>query len=214
MLTIFFVQNAVLYGVIITSAKASGLTGARHILMAEKYKIFLADPPWNYNDKAAAGARGASFKYPTLTLDELGSLLVRGHLVRDLADDNSILFLWSTFPMMPEALALCHLWGFKYKTLGFNWIKKNKSGSIFLGMGHYTRSNPEVCLIAVRGSPPIKDHSISSVIFSERMRHSQKPAIHKLIERLCGRRKRIELFARARVAGWDYFGNQLVKSQP
>lgn len=32
----------------------------------KRYKIIYSDPAWNYNDKALAGKRGASSKYPTM----------------------------------------------------------------------------------------------------------------------------------------------------
>ena len=31
-----------------------------------RYNIIYADPPWSYRDKAAAGKRGAAFKYDVM----------------------------------------------------------------------------------------------------------------------------------------------------
>tara|TARA_B100000470_G_scaffold178069_1_gene142534 strand:+ start:1435 stop:1977 length:543 start_codon:yes stop_codon:yes gene_type:complete len=175
-----------------------------------KYKIILADPPWHYNDKAVAGARGAESKYPVMTIEEIKNLRVNGIAVKDIADKDSILFLWITFPQLEIAFDIINAWGFTYKTLGFNWIKKTKNGKNFIGMGHYTRSNAEVCLIATRGRPTILDHSISSIVETIPERHSAKPTIvHDLIVRLCGQLPRIELFARERVSGWTTWGNDV-----
>ena len=168
-----------------------------------KYKIILADPPWKYNDKALAGARGAECKYPVMSIEEIKNLRVDGKFVRDITDKDSFLFLWVTFPQLEKAFEVIRAWGFTYKTLGFNWVKKNKKGGNFIGMGWYTRSNAEVCLIATKGRVHILDHSISSIVESVPEKHSKKPIIVRdLIVRLCGRVPRIELFAREKTTGW------------
>src|SRR3990167_10637532 len=129
------------------------------------------------------------------------------------ADDNSILFLWATFPKIQEALDVIKAWGFEYKTVGFTWIKKNKNGGNFFGVGWYTKSNAEVCLIGVRGKAPKRSNSISQIIETVREKHSQKPAIvrEKIVE-FCGDLPRIELFAREKTKGWDVFGNEVKNS--
>ena len=95
----------------------------------------------------------------------------------------------------------------------FTWIKTNgrSSHSLFWGMGYYTRSNPEICLIAKRGNGVrAKKHNIHSVIFSPIREHSRKPdEIRKYIVDLFGNVSRIELFARTRFEGWDCWGDQL-----
>ena len=172
-----------------------------------KYKIILADPPWKYNDKALAGARGAECKYPVMSIEEIKNLRVDGKFVRDITDKDSFLFLWVTFPQLEKAFEVIRAWGFTYKTLGFNWVKKNKKGGNFIGMGWYTRSNAEVCLIATKGKVKVLDHSISSIVESVPEKHSRKPIIVRdLIVRLCGRVPRIELFAREKTRGWHAWG--------
>ena len=167
----------------------------------------MADPPWHYNDKALAGARGAECKYPVMSIEEIKNLRVNGKLVKDITDKDSFLFLWVTFPQLEKAFEVIRAWGFRYKTLGFNWVKKNKSGGNFIGMGWYTRSNAEVCLIAMKGHVSVLDHSISSIIESVPQRHSAKPIIVRdLIVKLCGRLPRIELFAREKTRGWTAWG--------
>lgn len=124
------------------------------------------------------------------------------------AAEDCMLFMWATFPCMQEALDLIKAWGFKYKTVGFSWIKLNKkNGKPFFGIGYYTKSNLEVCLIAVKGKPIKVSNSVSSVIMSSIEQHSKKPDIvrDKIVE-LCGDIPRIELFARQKVSGWDSIG--------
>src|SRR5699024_3377252 len=91
------------------------------------------------------GLAGAAEKhYPTMGIDELCTLPVA-----DLAAPDSVLFLWATFPQLPEALRLIKAWGFTYKSVAFVWLKKNrKSEGWFYGLGFWTRGNAEVCLLA------------------------------------------------------------------
>lgn len=172
------------------------------------YQIIYADPPWLYNDKCNAGQRGAEFKYSCMGLDALCQLPVAS-----LAAPNCVLFMWVTAPTLPDALTLGKAWGFRYKTKGFCWVKTNKDGSIYKGMGHYTRSNTEDCLIFTNGKLPARqDKGISQVIMAPRREHSRKPdEAHKRIEQLYGDLPRIELFARTQVPGWDAWGNQTTK---
>jgi site-specific DNA-methyltransferase (adenine-specific) len=77
-------------------------------------------------------------------------------------------------------------------------------------MGHYSRSNSEVCVLAVRGKPKRIDAGVHQVIMSPVRAHSQKPdEQYGLIERLMGDLPRIELFARQRWPGWDSWGDEV-----
>ena len=70
--------------------------------------------------------------------------------VADLAAPDSALFLWATFPQLPEALRLIEAWGFTYKSVAFVWLKKNKKAdSWFYGLGFWTRGNAEICLLVL-----------------------------------------------------------------
>lgn len=113
--------------------------------------------------------------------------------------------------MLQEGLKVIEKWGFKYKTLGFQWIKQNKSGKgYFFGLGRWTRGNSECCLLGVKGKPHRINNSISQLIFSPLQEHSKKPDIvrEKIIQ-LIGDLPRIELFARQIVEGWDYWENEV-----
>ena len=76
--------------------------------------------------------------------------------VQDIADKDCILFMWCTDPLLPKQLEVVDAWGFTYKTVGFYWIKENKNQQKSLywkGVGYWTRSNPEICVIATKGKP-------------------------------------------------------------
>ena len=194
---------------VLTKYKYNILMKERLIDINKKYNIIYADPPWSYRDKRDKHPRlcgGASAHYNTMTIEEIKNLPVN-----KLADDNCMLFIWVTFPNLQEGLDVIKAWGFTYKTLGFSWIKTNKkNGKPFFGIGYYTKSNCEVCLIGVKGKPIVVSNKVSSVIISPREEHSKKPDIvrDKIVE-LCGDLPRIELFARQRVDGWDCWGDEV-----
>lgn len=74
--------------------------------------------------------------------------------VADIAEKDCALFLWVTFPCLLEGFEVIRAWGFTYKTVAFVWVKQNKkSDSLFWGMGYWTRSNVELCILATKGSP-------------------------------------------------------------
>lgn len=180
--------------------------------MSKKYGVILADPPWQYENYAAAPgethdrARGAQKHYPTMTLDDLARLPIP-------AKENAVLFMWATWPLIQDAFLLIDAWGFISKTLAWEWVKFNQNGfSIFTGMGYYTRSNPEPCLLAFNGNPvPVSDRSVSAVLMSPIRKHSQKPQEqYERIYRLYpDSGPYLELFARRPRAGWDVWGNEV-----
>lgn len=174
--------------------------------MTKKYNIIYADPPWSYKDKALAGNRGACCKYPVMKTEDICKLPIS-----ELADNDCVLFMWVTMPKLNECFDVIKAWGFEYKTVAFNWIKTNKNSmGLFMGMGRWTRSNSELCLIATKGSPKRLDAGLSQVVISDVLDHSHKPAIiREFIVRLVGDLPRVELFARKKVDGWDSWGNQI-----
>ena len=79
----------------------------------------------------------------------------------------------------------------------------------FFGMGYYTRTIPEPCLLSTRGSMPVAVHNERNFIIAPIREHSQKPdEQYEKIERLYPNAKKLELFARRRREGWDAFGNE------
>lgn len=172
----------------------------------KKYQIIYADPPWSYVDKAKAGGRGACCHYDVMNKDDIEKLPIK-----EISDNDCILFLWVTMPKLNEVFDLINAWGFTYKTVGFTWVKKNKkSDSWFWGMGRWTRANAELCLIATKGKPKRLKANIHSIIDTPIEEHSKKPNIVKdKIIQLCGDLPRIELFARQKTPGWDVWGNEV-----
>ena len=149
--------------------------------------------------------------YPTMSIEELCALPVA-----DLAAPDSALFLWATFPQLPEALRLIEAWGFTYKSVAFVWLKKNKKAdSWFYGLGFWTRGNAEICLLATKGHPKRQAANIHQFIISPIEAHSKKPdeARAKIIS-LMGDLPRVELFARQTPPGWAVWGNEVTPTIP
>ena len=173
----------------------------------EKFGIVYADPPYSYRvwNKKDAG-RTAESHYPTMDVEKICALPVA-----DIAAEDSVLFLWATFPNLPQAFEIIKAWQYTYKTVAFTWVKKNrKSPGYFVSLGHWTRANAEVCLLATRGHPQRISKSVRQLIVSPVGRHSQKPdeARTRIVE-LLGDLPRVELFAREKVEGWSAWGNEV-----
>ena len=149
-----------------------------------------------------------------MSVEEITALLVAS-----LAAENSVLFIWVSWPMLEHALRVIEAWGFKYKTCGFAWMKADASQvdmfpenyPVRIGAGYWTRANSEVCLLATRGKPKRLNADVRQGIIAPRREHSRKPdGIHERIERLVAG-PYIELFARQERPGWTAWGNETNK---
>jgi N6-adenosine-specific RNA methylase IME4 len=189
-------------------------SGPQPVATLGGYDVIYSDPPWGYNDKGCNGAQ--ALHYPSMSFEELAALPVER-----LAAKNAALFLWATYPKLEEALALIPRWGFKYKSIAFQWVKTYRSGKPFFGLGRWTRGNTEPCLLAVRGKPARVANDVSQLIFTEAgpgeellvsqmTRHSAKPPeTRERISRLMGPGAYVEMFARETAPDWDCWGNEV-----
>lgn len=177
----------------------------------KKYKVIYTDCPWPYRDKRKRSKKsnracgGASVYYDSMIFEQLCGM---HKFIHNISDEDCILFMWATFPNIELALKLMKVWGFKYKTQAFTWIKINKNkGTPFYGIGAYSRSNTEVCLLGIKGKPKVINKNLSSVVLAPREAHSKKPDIVRdNIVTMMGDVPRIELFARQWPKGWSIWG--------
>ena len=205
------------------------------------FDIILADPPWDFEvwDKDTGNGRSPSAHYNTMNLDAICGLTVKGVPIKELTAKDCALFIWGVWPRIFDLKPVIDAWGFTYKTLAWEWVKLNRSGKGFhLGMGYYTRANPEPCLLAIKGNMPVEvkgernlliqyeddcDPALMGLpmaglfpgglelpLISPIQKHSQKPdEQYSKIERLYpGRSWKLELFARRPFSGWVSFGDQ------
>ena len=174
----------------------------------KKYNIIYADPAWTFKTYSEKGKekKSAENHYHCMNIQDIYDLPVK-----DIAEDDCVLMLWVTYPLLKEGLRTIEEWGFTYKTCGFSWVKKNKiADSFFWGLGYWTRSNNEICLLATKGKPSRVSKSVHQIIYEPIGKHSKKPVVvrDKIVE-LCGDLPRIELFARDKTKGWDSWGNEV-----
>jgi N6-adenosine-specific RNA methylase IME4 len=189
---------------------------AQHLVLppfpARRYDIAYVDPPWYYYGSPIKDA-AAGKHYPLMSLEELAAIDVRRML-----NPRAAVFLWATCPRLDFAFKLLDAWGLHYRGVAYVWVKVNKQGEIIVGQGvvpTFTKPTSELLLVATTnttGRPfPIRDLAQPQVVLQPRGAHSEKPAIFRtLIERLCGSRPRIELFARSHACGWDVWGAELL----
>ena len=170
----------------------------------KRYSIIYADPAWSYQGKMMNSS--VTDHYNVMSIDDICNLPVN-----DIAAENSILFMWVTLPKLNEFMKVVNAWGFEYKTTAFVWVKKNKKAdSFFMGLGRWTRANPEICVLATKGKIERKSKSIRQLQVFPLDKHSKKPdQFRDLIVELCGDLPRIELFARQKTPGWDVWGNEV-----
>lgn len=184
------------------------------------YKTILADPPWRYGNWTNKKNGAAASAMETMSLADMLFLPVE-----DWADPEGChLFMWATFPKLPEAMALIEGWGFTYVT-GFPWVKTvPSSGRIKTGVGFWTQGTSELMLIArksrLKSKPPKRrkdapkvkglSHDEPRVLYHPHTsKHSKKPLtvmnwIEKTVEGPF-----LELFAREQVKGWACMGLDL-----
>lgn len=179
-----------------------------------KYDVVYADPPWSYYNDMTVGPDCTTVKgmrrppYPVMSVKDICDLPVK-----NITAEDAILFIWTTDYHLGRCInEVIPAWGFEYKTIGFVWAKKDRSGKQVSFMGAYTKkSGCELCLIATKGNPHnmVVDHKVNSFVEYPRQEHSKKPDIVRdsIVRLVGGDRKMIELFARDNFEGWDVWGN-------
>jgi len=181
-----------------------------HLGVGGVFRCILADPPWSYEAKTPpvpelrpCQIRGAtpahvSHYYDTMSVEEICAMPLA-----DMAAPDSVLFLWATVPLLPEAFMVMKAWGYRYKTM-LTWHKLNGKG-----MGYWCRGVTEHLLLGVRGNVKAFRSLQRNLIECKVGRHSAKPdQFHELIEKVCAP-PYLELFSRRARPGWSHFGNQV-----
>ncbi len=180
------------------------------------FGAILADPPWRfktYNEKGRNRCpdwrpyKGTPSKhYDTMSIQDILELPIS-----TLAAPDCCLFLWITWPMLPEAMRVIDAWGFKYKSCAFDWMKTARTG-LAIGCGYWTRSNTEPCLLATRGKPKRLNRGVRMAILEPRRESGRKPdCVHDRIEHLVAG-PYLELFARqSNRPGWTFWGNETTR---
>ena len=174
--------------------------------------VIYADPPWRFRGGfyCKPGAE-SNLPYSSMSAKEIKALSPG---VRKIAGDSSVLFLWTTDKHLSQALLTIKAWGFKYKTIGFVWLKMTKKGEPVHRTSYYTRKSTELCLLATRGpvhSKWLKKHS-DQLVQEACREHSRKPdTVRDRIAEMFSESQKYELFARHKFDGWKSWGNEIEK---
>jgi len=163
------------------------------------YDIIVIDPPWKYNRNYDPETSRIASPYPEMDLEELKKI--------DLpANENCILWLWTTHAFIFDAKKLMDIWGFDYKAI-LTWDKDK------MGMGYWLRMQCEFCLLGIKGSPVWDIKNIRDIIREPRREHSRKPKgfYEKISDNFVG--KKADYFSREEIPGFDRKGNDINKFQ-
>ncbi len=161
------------------------------------YDVIYADPPWRYED-CPCPENEIENHYPTMELEDMQNLKLP-------IADNAVLFLWSTAPMLENAISVMNSWGFRYRTCAA-WDKES------FGMGYWFRIGHELLLVGVKGKFKAPDPKVrvSSVYREKRTMHSKKPEYYyEVIEKYFPGHRYLEAFARNTRKGWAPWGNEV-----
>jgi N6-adenosine-specific RNA methylase IME4 len=172
-------------------------------LMPGGYEMICADPAWRFATWSDRGLKKSPQRhYSCMALDEIKALPVAA-----LAAPDCCLFLWATWPMLPQAMEVMESWGFAFKTGGV-WHKRTKYGKTAFGTGYRVRCASEPWLLGFRGNPK-NSRALRNVIEGPVRAHSQKPdEAYRWMEAYLPDARRADLFSRENREGWTAWGDQ------
>ena len=161
------------------------------------YDVIVIDPPWDMKKiERDVAPEQVEFDYPTMTEEELSEFPIP-------AADDCHLWLWTTHKFLPVAMRLLDAWGFKY-VCNFVWHKNG--GFQPFGLPQY---NCEFAIYARKGTPEFIDTKAFFTCFeAPRGRHSEKPEEFYSIVRRVTAGRRIDIFNRREIEGFDTFGQE------
>ena len=175
-------------------------TEAREVkAMQGIYDVIVIDPPWPMEKiERDVAPDQVGFDYMTMTEAEIKAVNV------PTADDCHV-WLWTTHKFLPMAFRLLDSWGLKYVCC-FVWHKPG--GFQPFGLPQY---NCEFALYARKGTPAFIDTKAFPVCFNApRGQHSEKPeAFYEIIRRVTSGR-RLDMFNRRTIEGFDTWGLEAI----
>jgi len=196
-------KNAVIREVLAEQKRAAVIENLENIERKEAaaiegvYDVIVIDPPWPMQKiEREVAPNQTAFDYPTMSEAELSELKIP-------AADNCHIWLWTTQKFLPMALRLIDTWGFK-RICDFVWHKVG--GFQPFGLPQY---NHEYAIYCHKGAPVFIDTKDFKTCFNaERGAHSEKPeAFYEMVRRVTAGR-RLDMFNRRRIEGFDGWGKE------
>lgn len=166
-----------------------------------KYSVLYVDPPWEVKAGPdwGSGEESKDLLYPTLSLEEITNLPVSS-----LSAENAHLYLWVINKYIQESYDIVRKWGFEPSCL-LTWTKPAHG----MGLGGTFIQTTEHLLFCRKGTLEAKKRIDTTWFHYKRGRHSEKPQEFRTMIEEVSPGKRIELFAREKVKGWDSWGNEV-----
>ena len=161
------------------------------------YDVVVIDPPWPVEFIARrVRQQQVSLAYPTMTVEQIRALEL------PLAEHAHV-WLWTTQRFLPEAFACLEAWGLTYSCC-FVWEKAG--GMQVTGL---PQMNCEFALYARKGAALLLDTTALMTCFAAPGGgHSAKPdAFYAMVRRVTAG-KRLDMFARRSIEGFDAWGNE------
>jgi len=167
-------------------------------VMQGVYDVVVTDPPWPVQklERDCSPNQTKYLDYPTMSESKLLELKLP-------CAPNCHVWLWTTHGFLPLAMKMLEAWGLSY---AYTFVWHKPGGMQLPGT---PQLNCEFALYARRGHPTFFDtRSFPACFEAPRGRHSEKPeGFYDMVRRVT-RGRRLDMFNRRPIEGFEVWGNE------